>query len=350
MPADPVTARLVAEHRGLDLDRLTPSALGAVPRFRLVDDVVERLDASLHVVARRPSGLPRETRRLLAVGPDLPIVVGAGESDLAVAVGEDLVHWVELPQADSAVLVTPTRLLVTGPVDGPHRVVLIDLGTGAVLDETIVEVFDAGMSATPHPTDGSVVLDAGEGQDGSQVFVVRIDGDGERLVVEKKAEDVVVSGFDSTGERLLITPHPNLADRVAVLAWPSLDVLAEAYHDELGCVPDFYGCFVDDDCILLRTYDDGGGGLRRPAGGTAAASRLRHARALRRRGGGEHHGHRCRPVRRCSLAWRQVASDGLVARTRRLSVRCQASQRCDAFDLLDQRVQAFDGAVGVAGG
>jgi hypothetical protein len=53
------------------------------------------------------------------------------------------------------VLVTPTRLLVTGPVDGPHRVVLIDLGTGAVLDETIVEVVDAGMSATPHPTDGS---------------------------------------------------------------------------------------------------------------------------------------------------------------------------------------------------
>jgi hypothetical protein len=228
-----LTARLVAEHPGLDLQRdLAPLAFGGVTRFRIADGSVLRLDHLLGPVASRPTALDPGTR-LLTARDDLSVVVGSNEDDLIVATGtasDEVVHRLALGPADSATFVTPHHLVVTAPVTEPvprdgevdemrgqHRIVLVDVARGTVLDQTLMAgVNDAVVVATPHPGDGSVVLDAGEGQDGSHVAVVRVES--ERLVVEPWIENVVVAGFDPGGQRLLLTPHPSFEGRATIVA------------------------------------------------------------------------------------------------------------------------------------
>jgi hypothetical protein len=139
-----------------------------------------------------------------------------------------------------------------------HRVLLLDPSTGQTLDEAILAVSAAGVIAVAHPHDGSVLLDAGEGQDGSHIFVASASDD--QLTVDLVLEDVVAAGFAPAGDRLLITPHPSFNDPVSVLTWPDLHPAASitlADMDGIDDQFDLYGCFLSDSRILLKTFEHG---------------------------------------------------------------------------------------------
>ncbi len=241
-----------------------PVGLGVGARYRLDGGTVCALDGQLRVVRRRDVEAV-EDAGLLNATPDLGVVV-LGYRDRLVVQLEGRALEVGIGSADAAVFTGDGRLVVTAPVDesvedqgtsydseGDHLVRLVDLSSGAMVDTVVLGVADAGIFAVPHPHDGSIVLDAGMGQDGSASFVVRVSGD--RLVVEPLREDVVVSGFDPSGSRLLLTPHPSFDDVATVLEWPSLRTVAELSGAELdfddGGI-DMYGSFVSDDYIVLQ--------------------------------------------------------------------------------------------------
>jgi hypothetical protein len=105
----------------------------------------------------------------------------------------------------------------------------------------------------PHPRDGSVLLDAGEGQDGSSAFLAREQAGA--LVVEPRLQDVVVAGFDAAGARLLLLPHPSFDNVARVVAWPTLDEIAALEGQQRGLEHflDFYGFFLGSGRVLLST-------------------------------------------------------------------------------------------------
>lgn len=146
------------------------------------------MDEQLRVVRRRDVEVG-EGASLLNAAPDLRSVV-LGYADRLVVHAEERALEVGIGSADAAVFVGDGRLVVTAPVvehleyqgtsydsKGDHLVQLVDLGRGAIVDTAVLGVADAGVSAVSHPHDGSIVLDAGMGQDGSASFVVRVVGD-----------------------------------------------------------------------------------------------------------------------------------------------------------------------------
>lgn len=244
------------------------------PRFRLFEGAIESLDEVLAPARRRILTVPSGAS-LLAASPDLAEVLVTAGGELALlreaARGKDGAWRRPLRGADSATFLAGDRLLVTAPsfehvthsgrsyeTKTDHRVVLLDKAAGEVLDEAVLEVTDAGAEAIPHPTDGAVVLDLGEGQDGSTVYVVRAVGD--RLDIRLVLRDVVAASFSPEGERLLVLPHPSYPALPRVLDWPSLEVVATTDVRTTGLGPDdfdLYGCFLGDERVLLSVYEDG---------------------------------------------------------------------------------------------
>lgn len=237
---------------------LRPAAMGRGRAYRKVEDRVEALDERLNPT----STAPRPPGGLLNASPDLDVLVTHDDGDLVVRRGDADVR-VPVPGADSATLLADGRLLVTAPVletrvwkgetyaaKGKHRALLID-STGKTAAETTLDVADAGVTALAHPYDGSVLLDAGEGQDGSSIFRVRADGD--NLHVERILEDAVAADFSPSGNRLLVTPHPSIGGPVRVLSWPDLTPLHELSEDVLDEDEgfDLYGCFLSETRVVL---------------------------------------------------------------------------------------------------
>ncbi|MFK3980321.1 hypothetical protein ACI2K4_08055 [Micromonospora sp. NPDC050397] len=237
---------------------LRPATMGRGRACRRTADQVEALDDRLGPTAAAPCP-PGE---LLATAPDLGAVVTLDGDDLVVRRGDVDVR-VPVPGADSATLLTDGSLLVTAPVfekrtwkgrtytaKAEHRVLLID-PAGKIAHEATLEVSDAGMIALAHPYDGSVLLDAGEGQDGSSIFRVRSDGD--ELHVERILEDAVATDFSPSGDRLLVTPHPSIGGPVRVLSWPDLTPLHELSEETLDEEEgfDLYGCFLSETRVVL---------------------------------------------------------------------------------------------------
>jgi hypothetical protein len=243
---------------------LAPIGLGAGARYTVSEGTVCALDEQLRVVRRRVVDVPVDCS-LLNATPDLSSVVLSTADQLAVHMGERALS-VGIKSADAAVFTGAGRMVVTAPVierrmyqgkpyetKGNHLVQLVDLGSGAVVDTAVLDVADAGVLAVPHPHDGSILLDAAMGQDGSAIFVVRVVGD--RLAVEPMWENVVVSGFDPSGGRLLLTPHPSFDDVATVVEWPSLATVGRLGGAELGFDDggiDMYGCFLSDERIILQ--------------------------------------------------------------------------------------------------
>jgi hypothetical protein len=104
---------------------------------------------------------------MLAAADDLGEVAVAKDEDLVLMSGQTKLR-LECPGGDSAVFLSPDLLLVTAPEEdfgwGGHEVLLIDVRAGEVLDGHSLEELQASGSALPHPSDGSILLDAGEGQ------------------------------------------------------------------------------------------------------------------------------------------------------------------------------------------
>ncbi|PWR13635.1 hypothetical protein DKT69_20115 [Micromonospora sicca] len=227
------------------------------------------LDEQLQPIQRLFLDVP-PTAKLLAASPDLAtVVVTDTRRVIIMAAGRPIP--VEIAAADSATLLPGGRLLVTAPTlerleykgreydaKGEHLVFLVDLGSGHVLDQAVLDAVDASVTTVPHPHDGSVVLDAAMGQDGALIYVARVLDD--RIKVELVAENVVAASFAPSGDRLLLMPHPSFDNKISVLEWPSQRPLARLHADDLA-IDDFvftlYGCFLSDRRVLLDTYEHG---------------------------------------------------------------------------------------------
>ncbi|MFI6257436.1 hypothetical protein ACIBCL_15230 [Micromonospora zamorensis] len=227
------------------------------------------LDEQLQPIQRLVLDVPA-TAKLLAATPDLmTVVLTDTRSVIIMAAGRPIA--VDVAAADSATLLPGGRLLITAPrlerleyqgreydSKGEHLVFLVDLRWGHILDQAVLDTVDAGVIAVPHPHDGSVVLDAGMGQDGSSIYVARVLGD--RVKVELVAEDVVAASFAPSGDRLLLMPHPSFDDEISVLEWPSRRTLARLHADDLAIEDfafDLYGCFLSDQRVLVKTSEHG---------------------------------------------------------------------------------------------
>jgi len=266
---DTVAARLLAERDGLDLGRdLAPLCLQPAPRFRLHAGEVLALDPALATTASRPVALSPQAR-LLAATNDLRQIIAVDDGQLAIITDTTLL--LPVPEADTATFLRSGQLLVTAPniehqtrhnrtiaQRTTHRVLLIDPRPGTVLDETILDgVFDAGVFAITNPADGSVLLDAGEGQDGSKVFAAR--DASSQIRIEHLLDNVVTGGFSPDGDRLLLLPHPSFEGPAIVTSWPSMDPIGTASLQTAGINDDafdLYGCFLDTGRVLLKTIED----------------------------------------------------------------------------------------------
>lgn len=275
---DAVIAELVAERPDLDAGpEVAPVSLTPCARSRRTAGGVEALDAVLNPAGFRPVALT-EDAVLLNATPDLAHVVAWDTGHLVYAGPDGLRSGIPAPDwrqhltlADSATFLGRGRLLVTLPdsetrehagrsyeQNVTHRVLLMDLAAGRTVDEITLDVFDAGAFATAHPADGSVLLDLGEGQDGSSLYRVRVTGD--RLTVDRIMENTVAAGFSPDGTRLLLLPHPSFDELPQVVSWPGLEVLSIADLGASGLGEDeidHYGCFLHDDRILLTTREQG---------------------------------------------------------------------------------------------
>jgi hypothetical protein len=249
-------AELVGERTDLRLGwDVRPSGVGRFPRFSWQWPVITALDNRLVGGLSRAVECP-EPARLLAAATDLSVVVVANEVALHVS-SPDGARTVPFGRADSVTLLSGGRALVTGRLDdNRHRVGLIAIWDGAVLDQVYLDTYMAEVSALPHPHDGTVLLEAGEGQDGSRVFLARVTN--ARLAVEAVFRDVVVADFSRSGRRLLLVPHPNFDNVVSVLDWPDRRITATLDSAAVGLdIFDFYGCFSRDDAVLIKTVEDG---------------------------------------------------------------------------------------------
>lgn len=238
---------------------LRPIGLGITDRYQLDGGTVLGLDEQLRVVRRRDVEVT-EGASLLAATQDLEFVA-LSYLDRLVVHSADRTLEVGIESAETGVFLGDGRLVVSASVIGDHEydgegdylVQLVDVTSGDILDTVVLDVADAAVSAVQHPHDGSVLIDAGMGQDGSASFVVRVSGD--RLDVAPLPEDVCVTGFDPPGRRLLLTPHPANDDVATVVEWPSLRTIGELRGESLGFEDEaikIYGCFVGDDRIVLQ--------------------------------------------------------------------------------------------------
>jgi hypothetical protein len=262
---DRVEAILVAEYPDLDLGRdlAPPIAMWPTDRFRLRDGTVTVLDQALAGAASRVTSL-QAGARLLAASPDLRFVVAAAGGELIV-LGET--EWrLPIPEADSAAILGSRQLLVTARVIPPgsmfasaNRILLLDPVAREIVDEVPLVLDEAYAGAITHPRDGSVLLEAGMGQDGSRVFVAQVAA--RALAVHPALANVVSGGFNPAGTRLLLVPHGTEGSgEAAVVAWPSLTQVAAITPGGIGLDEDefdFYGCFLDTDQVLLKALDHG---------------------------------------------------------------------------------------------
>jgi hypothetical protein len=258
-----ITAELLKVHQHLDLEvDLVPAVAGPVRRYRLRYGTVDELDGSLRHHRALPMVVP-PTMGLLAVAPTMEVAAVTDDNVVHLLSqderdGHDVAVAVAVAGADTATFLPDGRILLTAPrPDRAHEVILADTATGHVLHRSVLGVTSAVVTATPHPHDGSVVLDAGMGDDGSVLYVARVE-DG-ALLVERIAGDMYAGGFPPAGDRLLLLPHPN-ADDVSVLSWPDRRPIASLAPDGAHLDDDDgfdLGCFLDDGQILLKTFGSG---------------------------------------------------------------------------------------------
>jgi hypothetical protein len=253
-----IVAELVGERSDLRVGwDLLPTSLGRAHRFWWHGRTVTVMDTRLVEGASLDLDVP-DPARLLNAAPDLSIVLVADVEQLHVVTpGEH--RRLPVPRVDSATLLGDGRILVTAQrVDGGHVVQLIDSPSGQIVDTVDLDVTDAGVAALRHPFDGTVLLNAGEGQDGSQVFLARAEGD--RVSVERILANVVTADFSPAGDRLLLMPHPGFDSVVSLVDWPSRRTARTLAIEELELGEesfDIYGCFVGADGVLVKTEGSG---------------------------------------------------------------------------------------------
>ncbi|MFF7294160.1 hypothetical protein ACFY9N_16645 [Microbacterium sp. NPDC008134] len=225
------------------------------------EGAVRLLDDRLSEVSGRALALTGDVRvrAASAVGR---LVLSAGSD--AVLVGEDTVTIPGLA-IDSAAFIGDL-VLATAPAPGDgggHRVLLLDLATGTLLDEKTVDADDAIAAIHPHPHDPVAVIEFAMGQDGCLALRADIDATGEtspnlRLTEILAGQDPVIAGFRPAGDRLLVTPYPSDPETARVFAWPSLEEIGQVSATEIGAEYGLgiAGCWVDDERAAIFAPED----------------------------------------------------------------------------------------------
>lgn len=241
MPVMPTVVNHVTHQRFQELIPAGP-AVGA--RFLWQNGPsVSVLDESLRTVAG------------FSVGDDT-VLAACGPERLALRRGHTLritgPDLLEIPGfACSGALFLGDFLIASASSPSGHRLALIELRTGEIVDE--IRVFQFTTHSVFHPHPHSLAATA-EFISADNVFhVVRIvDG---RLNAPEIGPwfERLSGGFNPSGTRLLLAPYGNGTPNISVVAWPGLQEIASATPNDLGT--DWIGefaCWIDDDRILLN--------------------------------------------------------------------------------------------------
>ncbi|MFD8478300.1 hypothetical protein [Kitasatospora sp. NPDC059673] len=156
------------------------------------------------------------------------------------------------PDGRSVWVYQPDAMAGRGEAD---RWTVLDAGTGEVLGQAGLETAGHGGEQWADRTGGAMLLDVGEGQDGTTVYRGTLSADG--LKVEHLPwDDRCPIGMSPDGRRLLTVDHSQ--EDATVLALPGGEVhLTLAVGDfgydaeELEAVVEWSGGYLDADTLLL---------------------------------------------------------------------------------------------------
>jgi hypothetical protein len=68
-----------------------------------------------------------------------------------------------------------------------------------------------------------------------------------------------VADFSPSGRHLLLVPHPSFDNVVSLLEWPGRQTIGKLDSADLDLNSgfDFYGCFLRNDAVVIKTYVEG---------------------------------------------------------------------------------------------
>lgn len=133
------------------------------------------------------------------------------------------------------------------------EIVVLAARDGSITHRHRIATAPAGIQPL-HQPGGWVGLSVGEGQEATKAWWVRLQED-ELQVVDAGWNDEVLFDVDSTGSRIITTPH--VEGPLKIRSFPDLQVVQEIAPPE-GYVWDYYACFVGSR-IVARAHDDHGG-------------------------------------------------------------------------------------------
>ncbi|GAB3261434.1 hypothetical protein [Kineosporia babensis] len=138
--------------------------------------------------------------------------------------------------------------------DRSDQWVVLDSRTGAVIAQADLETAGHGGGQFLHRGDGSVLLDVGEGQDGSALYRGSLTETGMDLFVYPWRDRVLV-GFSPDGQRFLTVEHGQVD--LKVHAYPQGEVLLSlsledfGHGDEEEVYVDWNGGYLDSETVIL---------------------------------------------------------------------------------------------------
>jgi hypothetical protein len=153
---------------------------------------------------------------------------------------DELVVWVYRPDAMAG-------------RDRPDQWVALDAGTGAVVAQADLPTVGHGGQHLPHPAGDEVLLDVGEGQDGSVVFRASLTGSRMDLVAYPW-DDRCLIALSPDGHQFM-TVHHEQAD-IALHTYPDGEVSCTLSVDAFGHDPDevyveWSGGYLDQDTVIV---------------------------------------------------------------------------------------------------
>jgi len=173
--------------------------------------------------------------------------------------GRDVIGAVAFPWGDH-------RAVAIVPTEDPtaYRLLIVDAATGEVHHELVLQSDrPAGFTLIGHPTGGGFVVDAGRGQDGTDLWSVQV-SDGTVTVSPADTFERVFADFSPDGTEVLTSPHHGTD--LEIFAWPDWTPLAvlpgEAVFATDGNEPvdsfDYFAAYVTSRGILAKSTEYGG--------------------------------------------------------------------------------------------
>jgi hypothetical protein len=227
---------------------------------RLVDDEIQIYDADLERVASFavPTGVQGQAisstadRHVYAVGDEV-VCTGAAawRFDLGVSGARaDRPHTACAFSLDDAVVWVYAPDAMADRGDRRDRWIALDAGTGAVRESHELGTVGQGGEIIPHPNGEDLLLDVGEGQDGSQIFRVRLGGP----LTSYPWHDRVLIDLSPSGEQFMTVDHEQ--EDVTFHTFPdgevALRIAIEPLEDDPGDAGfEWSGGYLDDTTAIV---------------------------------------------------------------------------------------------------